>query len=311
MGSLRAVAEFLGMEVTYPWLMGCSGAAFRVCWSDNWSLEMTYSAPEDVVANGARAIGLSTQGLLNLSPDETWVAITESLDSSIPALSCGLAGAPEFCVIYGYEDEPQSLYVTSYFQEEGEVPFKPWMGWNYEGYGQFPLVLLKKVEPQEGPPTEEGLRRALRFSRGEGPLVAKARQRGLHFGLEAYEAWVDALREVKGDLESPAFNMALNLTALLDARRTAGEYLQIVAAMREDLRKPLMRASEHYRHQVSALAEARRILYYMPDLPEEAASKAAARLASGPLRTDYSRCIRSARQEERLSLEWIEKALEG
>ncbi len=103
--------------------------------------------------------------------------------------------------------------------------------------------------------------------------------------------------------------MALNLSGLLDARRTAGEYLQIIAAMEDERRKPLMRAYEHYRHQVSDLAEARKILYFTPDLPEEAASKAASRLADDRLRKDYSRFIRAAKHEERLSLDWIEKAL--
>lgn len=309
MGSLRAVAEYMGIDVTYPWLMGSSGGAFRTAWSDHWSLEMTHSAPEDLVANGGRVCGLDCTSHVNGDQEEAWRSIKTSIDASRPVISCGLAGAPEFCVIYGYREDPQSLHVTGYFQREAEVPYKPWMGWNYEGYGQFPLVLVRKAETEKLSLGSEGLERALRFSEGEGPLAARARDRGLHFGLEAYDAWANALKEVGGDLEGKAFNMALNLNAMLDARRTAGEYLQIIAAMKEDWRKPLMRAYEHYRHQVAALAQARNFLYFPADLPEQAASKAAQELADPRLRSSYRRAIKAAKEEEMLSLEWIEKAL--
>lgn len=309
MGSLRAAAEYLGIDVTYPWLMGCSGAAFRTSWSDHWSLEMTYSAPEDLVANGGRMSGLECTSLLNGDQGEVWESIQSSIDASIPVVSCGLAGAPEFCVIYGYDDASRSLHVTSYFQKEAEVPFKPWMGWNYRGYGQFPIVLLQVAETGPPPLGGECLRRVLRFSRGEGPLAREAQKRGLHLGLDAYDAWAGALEEVEGDLEGKAFNMALNLNALIDARRTAGEYIQIIAAMNEGWRKPLTRAYEHYRHQVSALAQARNFLYFPADVPEQAASKAAQELADPRLRASYRRVIKAAKEEEMLSLEWIEKAL--
>lgn len=309
MGSLRAVAEFLGQEVTYPWLMGSSGAAFRACWSDDWSLEMTYAAPEDVVKIGAAALGLETENRLNERPEAVWEAVRDSLGDDMPVLSCGLAGAPEFCIIYGYAADPQTLHVRSYFQkEEGEVPFQPWMGWHYGGYGRFPLVVLRPGA--EGRDVRGSLQRALRFARGEGTLAEGATTRGLHFGLTAYDRWVRALDELKGDLEGKAFNMALNLNAFLDARRTAGEYLQILAAMREAWRPALLRAAEHYRHQVSALADARRILYFPRDLPEEAASQATEALGDAKRRAAYARSLKGAKEEELLSLEWIEKALE-
>jgi hypothetical protein len=184
------------------------------------------------------------------------------------------------------------------------------MGWNYTGYGRMPLVLLRKGREETTSMVEESLRRALRFSRAEGPLARQGAGRGLHFGGAAYDAWMEALKDVEGDLETKAFNMALNLNTLLDSRRTAGEYLQILAAMKEEWRKPLMRASEHYRHQVSVLGEARKVLYFPLDLPHEAASKAGDKLADQRLRRDYSRFLRAAREEEMLSLEWIERALE-
>lgn len=309
-GALNAVAEFLEIEATYPLLMGCSGAAFRTCWSDNWSLEMTYAAPDDLVTLGAQEIGLAAENRLNGTSSEIWEVIVESLEESLPLLSCGLAGAPEFCVIYGYATDPQSLWVTSYFEPAAHVPYRPWMGWHYGGYGSFPLVRLRRAEAPEEPITEGCLRRALAFSRGEGPLAESGRAKGLHFGLSAYDAWVHALESEEGDLESRAYNLALTLNAVTDARRTAGEFLLMLGAIRDDLRQVTSRAADHYRHQVAALAQARKLIYYPFDLGEKAAAQAATELADPERREGYARIIKAAKAEELLSLEWIEKALE-
>lgn len=311
-GALQAVADFLGIEASYPWLMGMSGASFRSSWSDTWSMDMTYAAPEDLVANGAEALGLHTESHVDLPLDEAWAKLVDRLDASLPVLSCGLAGAPEFCVVYGYQEDPRRLLVRSYFaKDEGEVPFQPWIGWNYAGYGRNPLVLPEKGA--EGIPSPEAaLQRALRFAQGKGPLGSQLESKGLRSGLASYQGWIAALEETaEEDLESRAFNMALNLNALLDARRTASEFTQILAAMNEEWRSSLARAADHYRHQVTALSEARRILYFPQEAPEEAATKAAKQLAEPKLRKRYADVLRAALEEENLSLEWIERATEA
>ncbi|MEE9268329.1 MAG: hypothetical protein V3U70_02870, partial [Thermoplasmata archaeon] len=279
-------------------------------WSDTWSLDMTYAAPEDLVSNGAQALDLRMESHVDLPLEEAWDRLVDRLDASLPVLSCGLAGAPEFCIVYGYREDPKRLLVRSYFaRDEGEVPFIPWIGWNYAGYGRNPLVLPEKGA-EEAPSLRAALRRALRFSRGEGPLTSQLEAKGLHTGLASYRAWIEALQEAEGDLEGKAFNMALNLNALLDARRTASEFTQILAAMNEAWRSSLGRAADHYRHQVSALGEARNILYFPRESPEEAATKAAKQLADPELRNRYADVLRAALEEENLSLEWIERATE-
>lgn len=310
LGALTAVAAFQGQEVGYPWLMGLSGGAFRACWSDEWALRMTYAAPEDLVANGARALGLEATSRVDLDLEEAWDRIQVSVDDSRPVLTCGLAGAPEFCIIYGYREEPRTLFVRSYFagEDQGGVSFGPWVGWNYAGYGRNPLVLLEEGG-DDGPSPQEALERALRFARGEGPLADRGRD--LHHGLEAYRAWRRALEDVEGDLESRAFTMALNLNALLDARRTASEFLQILAAMNPDWRPGLARAAEHYGHQVTVLGQARGVLYFPLEAPDEAAPRAARDLADPDRREKYGSLLGAALEEEKLSLDWIERVLEG
>lgn len=315
LGALAAVGDYLGKEAGYPWLMGLSGAAFRACWSDEWDLRMTYAAPEDLVGNGARVLGLSATNHIDVDPDQAWTLVRESLDGSMPVLSCGLAGAPEFCILHGYSDDPRQLRVRSYFAADKEVPFQPWIGWNYAGYGRLPLVLLEE-DDVEAPAPEDSLRRALRFGRGEGSLAGTKRARDLHFGLDAYRAWREALEGIDGKAgdeeaqERKAFNMALTLNALLDARRTASEFLQVLAAMNPDWRAGLARAAEHYRHQVAVLGQARDVLYFPPREPETAAHRAAEDLANEDRRRRYVSLLGAALEEEKLSLDWIERVLE-
>lgn len=310
-GALTAVAGYLGRDAGYPWLMGLSGAAFRTCWSREWGLPMTYAAPEDLVATGARALGLRATTLLDADPATAWGRIVERLDAGFPVLTCGLAGGPEFGVLHGYRDEPPSLRVRSYFAEASAdwVPFQPWIGWTYGGTGRFPLVLLEAGAESQELPTA-ALQRALRFARGEGPLAADGERRGLVFGLTAYGAWRGALEEVEGDLEGKAFNLALALNGLLDARRTASEFLQILAAVVPAWRTALARAAEHYRHEVAVLGQARDVLYFPPRETEEAVAQAARDLADPDRRRRYGAFLKAAYEEERLSLEWVERALE-
>lgn len=321
-GVLRGVAEYLGQDVSYAWLMGISGAAFRLAWSPDWSLDMVNVVPRDVVAQGASWLSLRAEHHLNEDPGVTWGRIKESIEEGMPVLSCGLAGAPEYCIIAGYREEPRRLQVLSYFRlEDGyaEVAFRPWQGWNFLGFGLTPLVLLRRVpEPDRGALVKASLEGALEL----GGYGGGGRQEGgkttgpakHFFGLAAYEAWHQSLsreEEFKARIGPKAFANALNLQALADARRAAGEYLQVVAALRPEWARGLRRAAEHYRHEVAVLAEARRLMPYPVELQERAEEVAEELLGDGERRRRFSDYIRTARAEEAEALDWISMTLRG
>jgi hypothetical protein len=318
-GSLKAVAAYLDVDVTYAWLMGVGGAAFRATWSPEWSYDMANYATEDLLANAAEWLSLDVHHYRDDPPNVVWQRIRESIDHGMPVLTCGLAGAPEYGIIAGYAEEPQRLHVRSYFQGADAyvvVTFQPWQGWNALGLGRTPLSILEPTDPKDRRGMiEESLRRALRFARLgriESAYCEEHERRHVHVvGLEAYEAWVESLADLKSteELELKAFAMALNLNGLIDARRAAGEYLQILAAMKGKDNAAYRRAAEHYAHEVSVLAEARRIIPYPFDAPAEAAARAAAGLANGRARETYAGALRNAREEEMEALEWVARAV--
>jgi len=315
-GALKAIGISRKEEVTYALLMGVSGAAFRATWSPDWALDMAEFTPEDVVQHGAEWLGLTAEPRLNDPLEEAWIRVSQSIDHGMPVLSCGLAGAPEFCVIAGYEESPRQLRVRGYF-ERGEgrgyaaVEAKPWQGWNHAGFGRNPIVVLgARPPPDRGKVLRASLLRALRFAK-LGRVTARGRT---HFvGHAAYDAWRESLAnlDTSGDLGLKAWAMATNLSAIADARRAAGEFLRIVAAMKAEWSRALNRAAEHYFHYVAVLAQAQPIVEFPREAPALAAEKAAANLADPQKRALLAKFLWTAKQEDEEALGWIDIALHG
>ncbi len=315
-GALRAVGLFRKEEVTYSLLMGVSGAAFRTAWSNDWAVDMAEFAPEDVVQNAAEWLGLATEPRLNDPLEDAWARVRESVDAGLPVLSCGLAGAPEFCVVAGYEESPNRFHVRGYFErtkgeEYASVDAKPWQGWNSLGFGRNPLVLLRPgPAPDRGRLMARSLERALRFAR-LGRVDRGGRSHVV--GQAAYDSWIDSLShlDTSGDLGLKAWAMASNLSAIADARRAAGEFLRILAAMKPEWSRALNRSAEHYFHLIAVLAQAQPIIGFPLGAPERAAEKAATNLADPDKRALLSKFLWSAKLEDEEALGWIHVTLHG
>lgn len=314
-GALKAIGACRGQEeVTYALLMGVSGAAFRVAWSPEWALDAPNVAPEDVLDNGAAWIGLAAESRKDDPLEEAWGLVRSSVDAGMPVLSCGLAGAPEFCVIAGYEEEPRRFQVRGYF-ESGEdyasVEARPWYGWNHLGFGANPLVVLTEgEEPDRAVLLHRALSRALRFAKTRR---VESHGRTHAFGEAAYNAWMESLRSLDpaGDLGLKAWTIQVSLSALADARRAASQFLRILAVMKPDWGRALRRGAEHYDHLVNVLAKAQPIVDFPRDEPAKAAEKAAKNLADARRREILAKFLWTTKQEDEEALGWIEVALHG
>ena len=316
MGVLKAVGLHRKEEVTYALLMGVSGAAFRTAWSPDWALDMAEFAPEDLVRNGAEWLGLTAEPRLNDSLEDAWTRVRKSIDARVPVLSCGLAGAPEFCVIAGYEESPKRFHVRGYFERtEGEgyavVEVKAWQGWNHLGFGRNPMVLLRESPPPDrGTLMRRALSRALHFAK-VGKITTRGRTHVV--GHAAYDAWRESLQnlDASGDLGLKAWAMAANVSAIADARRAAGEFLRMMGAMKPEWARALNRAAEHCFHHVAVLAQAQPIIDFPLEAPAVAAEKAAANLADPAKRALLAKFLWSAKQEDEEAFGWIDVALHG
>jgi len=319
-GAFRAGAESLGRKATYPWLMGVSGAAFRLYWSLDWSLDMANFVTEDVIGVAAKSVGLRAEYHMDEGDENAWSLVRQSVDSGAPLLSCGLVSPFESCLIAGYEDRPRRIYIRGYLDEGDDytpVDFRPWYGWCHEKYGLMPMTRLSVGDEPDIPVIiRESLRRALRLANEgrveSGYCETHGRRHVLLSGLDAYLAWAGAIQEEPEESASHrGFATALNLNQLIDARVAAQNFLLDLCNRVRPSALLLSRAAEHYAHEVLALRRAQELIPYPQATPEKAAERLERLLGDEERRTQYAGLLRTAREEDTESLGWIKKVVEG
>jgi len=319
-GALRAGSEAFGVRASYPWLMGIGGAAFRLYWSQDWSLDMANFVTENVVGIAASSLGLDTEVHMGDDPERVWTLLCENIDSGFPALSCGLTSPFETCLIAGYEERPRRLHIRGYL-DAGEdyslVEFKPWHGWCHQSFGLMPISLLKKGEEPDIPVMiRASLERALSLA-GEGRIQSDhceihKKKHLLISGLDAYLAWAGKMSEKpQGDEAHRGFATSLNMNQLIDARTAAQNYLLDLCDRVRPAALLLSRAAEHYTHEILALKRARELIPYPQTTPEKAAERLEKLLADNERRTAYASLLRTAQNEDMEALGWIRKVVDG
>ncbi len=319
-GALKAGAEAMGRKATYAWLMGCGGSAFRLYWSQDWSLDMANFVTENVVGTAANSIGLDAEAHMGEDADHMWRLVKETIDVGSPALSCGLTSPFETCLIAGYDEEPRMIYIRGYL-DEGEdyssVEFRPWFGWCHEKFGLMPITILRKgKEPDIPAMIRASFERALKLA-GEGRIESDycevhKKKHVLVSGLDAYMAWAGGISEnPKGETAHRGFATSLLMNQLIDSRMAAENYLLDLCKRVRPAALLLSRAAEHYAHEVLALKRARELIPYPQTTPEKAADRLGRLLEDDERRAQYASLLRTAREEDMESLGWIRKVMEG
>lgn len=189
---------------TYTFLLGTSGAAFRLSWRPGWHLdnvEVMYMSDEPTAPfdRAFEAIGRAYEFLYPQEgrDDETYwrQRIIESLHGrGRPVLAFGVVGPPECCLVTGYDQDGDVLIGWSFFQYFPEFN----TGVEFEPSGEFrkrdwfeatqtPLIIGDRRPRQ---PLDQIYRRALEWGlvvvRTPATSVYEARR---HNGLAAYQAW--------------------------------------------------------------------------------------------------------------------------
>jgi len=319
-GALKAGAEALGRKASYPWLMGIGGAAFRLYWSQEWSLDMANFVTADVVRTAAESIGLEAEAYLGEKPEDVWGLVRGSIDANSPTLSCGLTSPFETCLIVGYEETPRRLQIRGYLDEGDEysrLDFRPWYGWCHQSFGLMPITTLRGCKGPDLPALiKASLETVLRLA-GEGRIASEycAIHNTRHVmisGLDAYIAWAGGISEKpRGDAAHRGFATSLNMNQLIDARTAAQNYLLDLCSRVRPAALLLSRAAEHYAHEILALKRAREMIPYPQTTPEKAAGRLEKLLADDERRAEYASLLRTAQNEDVEALGWIRKVVEG
>ncbi|MCC7145851.1 MAG: hypothetical protein IT443_05350 [Phycisphaeraceae bacterium] len=251
--SMSAALRAVGQDVSYEYLMGVSGLAFRIqLFQPGWCPSSPHAHcgfnAQDA-ANQATAyefVGFDIKKDDPASIDQARAKILASIDRGLPVLM----GSEETGLIVGYRYGGQRLVCRPpYTQDDGYVAMKDWP-W---GIG----LLQKRTESPDQPQLlRASLQRALDLSAAEnfGPYAA---------GFHAFDLWITQLRDADrfAAMDETAFKAAMHANAyiyycLIDARRCAAAYLtQIAGNFDAPAAAHLRAAAQTYTQLADALSQ--------------------------------------------------------
>ena len=195
------------LDTTYVYLMGTTGAAFRLSWKPDWymgnpSMALIYEDPLAPYRYGLESVGYTYEIVQEGDSQFNEKYLKEVIIASIqekgrPVIANGVVGPPVDCLVSGFDDGGDVLIGWSYFQTSKEfsadVEFEP--GGYFRKRNWFPdihLLVLLQHKAAAVPWAEiyrDSLRRAVEIIRT--PIV----QGDCHSGLTAYSAWADAIQQ--------------------------------------------------------------------------------------------------------------------
>jgi hypothetical protein len=194
----------------YSYLMGTTGAAFRLNWKPGWHEDnvATYLVsddPTEIFRRGLHSAGrdcdiLCKERLQQQGEDVEAVfrqRIVQSIrDKGRPVIAHGVVGPPEECIITGYDEGGDVLLGWSFFQHDlsynAGVEFEPCgyfrkRDWIKDTHGL--VVIGDRLEHQ--PHRELVFCDALAFALDVARVPLRYGDR--HNGLAAYDAWAEHL----------------------------------------------------------------------------------------------------------------------
>ncbi len=263
-GSIVACMEYLKQPVSYEFVMGVSGGAFKLFWQQAWRAGnnslLAFLDRDAVYRRTFQAIGRGYERV-SRADQENWEEgfrekIVESIQRGQPVIAWGgLVGPPESCVIAGYEQNGEVVVGRSYFQESQEEYYRS-ADWAQKCCGL--IVIGDRKKP---PAKRQILRDALEWAVELAHLPETAERVA---GLAAYEAWAEALGRdedfPEGDLETLTArcceHQGNTLAGLWDARRAAAGFLKNMAEEVGSGQPPLLEAAAAYEEEVRMLEDA-------------------------------------------------------
>ena len=226
-GALTVAMRAMGEDVTYDYLMGVSGAAFRLHFHQpGWCP----SSPDatcgfDCSGPALKALGYTAKGIhsdKNNPEDVKQVreAVIQSIDKGHPVLAIDLREVPDWGVIVGYTDGGKKFLCRTYYDKGEEyTPAEKWP-WVVE-------VIGGKVD---APDKRDSILKSLEIA---VEIANTEKYEDYTSGFAAYEIWAkELLDDAKfanlddKELKSKHHTNAWCYNSLVDAREAAVRYLR-------------------------------------------------------------------------------------
>jgi hypothetical protein len=228
LGCIKGCLEYLGSDLSFPWLYGGTGHAFIISLDlgvdvsspDSWNHQPQF----DLGPN----LGYTVDGFSVWKPDaedtfparqrEAWEFVRAHIDQGLPCFGFELkAMYGGFWVIYGYDDgagdEPAGYYYSGW-EEGGPLP------WRKLGDQFIPLLEVRSAqlcEPaSDAAAVKAGLEFALRHAQNPSAWIDE----GARAGPAAWAYWAEALESGEAKRDHHTYNAQL----WLECREMAVEF---------------------------------------------------------------------------------------
>jgi hypothetical protein len=255
MGCVKSCLDFLGREISYPWLYGGTTNAFVLNVNDTVFVDAALAWASETLFDLAPNLGFVRDGVKHdpgrgepTAPDiftpkqrEAWEFAQGKIDRGIPCYGWELWHIPMYYVIDGYDegtdDQPPSFHYI-WGEKSGLCP------WDKIGTFDVRHVAVHSIELCDPAPDEQVVRKALTavLERVERPDGWASGPR-YTTGLPGYSVWADALEQGAAILDGAAY---IN-RVWLEAREMAVAFLREAQdRLPIHSRAPLREAEAHY-----------------------------------------------------------------
>ncbi|MBC8233597.1 effector binding domain-containing protein [bacterium] len=253
-GALTATMRAIGEDVTYDYLMGVSGAAFRL------HFQWCPSSPDatcgfDCSTPALKALGYTAYAIHsdnNKSEEVKKVreAVVKSIDKGYPVLAIDLINVPDWGVIIGYSDGGEKFLCRTYYDKSEK----------YSNAEKWPWVVEIIDQKVDAPEHKESILKSLEIA---VKLSNTEKYGDYTSGFAAYEIWAKELLDDakfanldEEELKSKNHTNAWCYSSLVDAREAAVRYLKSIGKeFSGESAKHLSTATKLYEEVVGKLKE--------------------------------------------------------
>ncbi len=227
MGALTVTIHAMGEDVSYDYLMGISGASFRLMF------QWCPSSPDarcgyDHSIPLLKALGYEIEEICadQNKPEEVAKvreAVVKSIDKGFPVVAIDLIQSPDWGVIVGYDKNGDEFISRTYYDKSDEYT-------KAEKWPWIVMIIKNKIDP---PAKDESIIKSLQIAVDTANTKAFGDYAS---GFSAYETWASDLldddkfeKASEDDLKSKLHVNGWVYDSLINARSSAVKYLKSIS----------------------------------------------------------------------------------
>ncbi|UCG92170.1 MAG: PDZ domain-containing protein [candidate division WOR-3 bacterium] len=266
MGALSRIVEYLKIKKDYTFLMGTSGAAFRILFHENWCP----SSPDATVGFDCGTVALMSVGLQGeylfynkeaKNKQTMQKKILESIDKRMPVIAIDLITVAEWGLVVGYQKNGEELLVRTYFDKRK----------GYDIAEKFPWVVMT-ISQREGTIDDgENFKKSLRIAQ---ELYETEKYEAYYSGIAALKYWINRLGEEDfGSLNDERYNDVMLANAWIyerlgHDRKIGAAYLKSFVTEFPQIEDDINALASIYEAEQRLIAEAGMIAPYPEQVQE-------------------------------------------